>query len=53
MSSSSTNAERVPNLQYPEDLPITALRDELLAAIRAHQVVIVAGETGSGKTTLS
>src|SRR3954464_14973881 len=32
-------------------LPITAHREELLAAIRDHQVVIVAGETGSGKTT--
>jgi len=38
-------------LQYPADLPITARRDELLAAIRDHQVVIVAGETGSGKST--
>src|SRR5829696_7107714 len=33
------------------DLPIAARRDELLAAIRDHQVVIVAGETGSGKST--
>ena len=32
-------------------LPIDAHRDELLAAIRDHQVVIVAGETGSGKST--
>ena len=38
-------------LRYPETLPITARRDELLAAIRDHQVVIVAGETGSGKST--
>ena len=38
-------------LRYPEALPITARRDELLAAIRDHQVVIVAGETGSGKST--
>ncbi len=38
-------------LQYPEDLPITAWRDELLDTIRDHQVVIVAGETGSGKST--
>ena len=36
---------------YPEDLPITARRTELLATIRDHQVVIVAGETGSGKST--
>ena len=38
-------------ITYPEDLPITARRDELLAAIADHQVVIVAGETGSGKST--
>jgi ATP-dependent helicase HrpA len=40
----------VPQVSYP-DLPVTARRDDLLAAIRDHQVVIVAGETGSGKTT--
>ena len=39
------------HLRYPEALPITARRDELLATIRDHQVVIVAGETGSGKST--
>ena len=38
-------------LRYPEALPITARREELLATIRDHQVVIVAGETGSGKST--
>src|SRR5690606_31864361 len=38
-------------LTYPEALPITARRDELVAAIREHQVVVVAGETGSGKST--
>ena len=38
-------------LSYPESLPITERRGELLAAIRDHQVVIVAGETGSGKST--
>ncbi len=36
---------------YPDSLPITARRDEIVAAIREHQVVIVAGETGSGKST--
>lgn len=36
---------------YPEALPITEKRHELVAAIKAHQVVIIAGETGSGKTT--
>jgi ATP-dependent helicase HrpA len=38
-------------LTYPDTLPITERRDEILAAIRDHQVVIVAGETGSGKST--
>ncbi len=38
-------------LWYDPDLPITAYREEILAAMRDHQVVVVAGETGSGKTT--
>ena len=38
-------------IRYPDELPISARRDELLAAIRDNQVVIVAGETGSGKST--
>ncbi len=38
-------------LRYPEQLPVVARRDDILAAIRDHQVVVVAGETGSGKTT--
>ena len=38
-------------ITYPDALPITARRDELLAAIRDHQAVVVAGETGSGKST--
>ncbi|HEY1711969.1 MAG TPA: ATP-dependent RNA helicase HrpA [Solirubrobacteraceae bacterium] len=41
----------VPKLSYPPQLPVSARRDDLLAAIRDHQVVVVAGETGSGKTT--
>ena len=42
---------QVPRISYPPDLPITARKDEIVAAIRANQVVILAGETGSGKTT--
>ena len=38
-------------IEYPEELPITAWRADLLGAIRDHQVVVVAGETGSGKST--
>ena len=41
----------VPPITYPEQLPVSAHRDEIAEAIRDHQVVIVAGETGSGKTT--
>ncbi len=40
----------LPTITYP-DLPVSAKRDDLAAAIRDHQVVVVAGETGSGKTT--
>jgi ATP-dependent helicase HrpA len=38
-------------ITYPPELPVSQRRDDLAAAIRDHQVVIVAGETGSGKTT--
>jgi ATP-dependent RNA helicase HrpA len=41
----------VPAVAYPPELPVSQRRDEIAAAIRDHQVVIVAGETGSGKTT--
>ncbi|QYJ87655.1 ATP-dependent RNA helicase HrpA [Shewanella mesophila] len=40
-----------PEIRYPEELPISQKRDEIARAIAGHQVVIVAGETGSGKTT--
>ncbi|WP_019630486.1 ATP-dependent RNA helicase HrpA [Actinomadura atramentaria] len=41
----------VPAITYPAELPVSRKRDDIAAAIRDHQVVIVAGETGSGKTT--
>ncbi|WP_433469006.1 ATP-dependent RNA helicase HrpA [Spirillospora sp. CA-128828] len=41
----------VPTITYPAQLPVAQKKDDILAAIRDHQVVIVAGETGSGKTT--
>ncbi|MGW0042673.1 ATP-dependent RNA helicase HrpA [Rhodococcus sp. NPDC003348] len=47
----ATRRSRVPRTSYPEALPVSARRDDIAAAIEAHQVVIVAGETGSGKTT--
>ena len=40
-----------PALTYPEDLPITEKRTEIIGAIRRYQVIVVTGETGSGKTT--
>ncbi len=41
----------VPPITYPEHLPVSERRAEIAAAIGAHQVVVLAGETGSGKTT--
>ncbi|MFE7506131.1 ATP-dependent RNA helicase HrpA, partial [Promicromonospora sp. NPDC057488] len=44
-------AVEMPDITYPAQLPVSARREDIAAAIRDHQVVIVAGETGSGKTT--
>ncbi|MGB6007200.1 ATP-dependent RNA helicase HrpA [Castellaniella sp.] len=41
----------MPAIAYPEDLPVSACRQEIARAIAEHPVVIVCGETGSGKTT--
>jgi ATP-dependent helicase HrpA len=41
----------LPIIEFPEDLPVSARRVEIQAAIAQHQVVIISGETGSGKTT--
>ena len=46
-----TIQREIPPLNYAEDLPIAQRRDDILAALADNQVVIVAGETGSGKTT--
>lgn len=43
--------ENKPKLHYPENLPITARRKEIVQAIRNNQVIILSGQTGSGKTT--
>src|SRR5215213_3623566 len=40
-----------PRIAYPPELPVSQRRDDIAEAIRDHQVVIVAGATGSGKTT--
>lgn len=41
----------IPEVSYPEHLPVSERRDDIAAAIKNHQVVVIAGETGSGKTT--
>ncbi|WP_447874579.1 ATP-dependent RNA helicase HrpA [Serratia fonticola] len=46
-----SRAASCPKITYPESLPVSQKKQDILAAIRDHQVVIVAGETGSGKTT--
>ena len=51
MQSIANRKATCPKVSYPENLPVSQKKDELLAAIRDHQVVIIAGETGSGKTT--
>lgn len=43
--------ENLPKLEYPESLPVSQRREEIVKAIATNQVVIIAGETGSGKTT--
>src|ERR1043165_6294745 len=48
-----TRRSRVPAVTYPEQLPVSQKKSEIADAIRDHPVVIVAGETGSGKTTHS
>ena len=44
-------AEAKPAIRLDESLPITARGDEIVELIRKHQIVVIAGETGSGKTT--
>jgi ATP-dependent helicase HrpA len=46
-----TRAARLPRVDFPPELPITARRDQIRSAIERHQVVVVCGETGSGKST--
>ncbi len=41
----------LPEIRFPAELPVSRMRDEIAAAVAGNQVVIVAGETGSGKTT--
>ena len=43
--------DNLPRPDYDPDLPIAARADDIIEAIRKHQVVVIAGETGSGKST--
>jgi ATP-dependent helicase HrpA len=47
----SDRAQSLPALEYDDILPITARREDLIKAIQKHQVLVVAGDTGSGKST--
>ncbi|MEX5298793.1 ATP-dependent RNA helicase HrpA [Kocuria sp. CPCC 205292] len=47
----SASLSSPPAVVYPEHLPVSARREDIMDAISAHQVVVIAGETGSGKTT--
>lgn len=40
-----------PRITYPEALPITTKKDDIIESIKRHSVVVITGETGSGKTT--
>jgi len=51
MERRDVRASCVPAIEYQQDLPIMSHRDEIVTALRDHQVIVVAGETGSGKST--
>ena len=46
-----TRIEQKPKVSFDENLPVSLKKDEIISAIKSNQVVIIAGETGSGKTT--
>ena len=51
LASAKARNDRLPDVQFPEELPISQKKDVIADAIRQHQVTIICGETGSGKTT--
>ncbi len=51
IESAGARAARIPAVSFPDDLPVSALADDIEGLIAANQVVIISGETGSGKTT--
>jgi ATP-dependent helicase HrpA len=50
-SLSRRGANPIPAFDFPEELPVSARRDDIAQALKQHPVIIVCGETGSGKTT--
>ncbi|MBK4733186.1 ATP-dependent RNA helicase HrpA [Noviherbaspirillum pedocola] len=50
-TSASPVRNPLPAITFPEELPVSGRREEIMAALDKHQVIIVSGETGSGKTT--
>ena len=51
LPANSLQRNPLPPIVFPEELPVSGKRDDIAKAIQAHQVIIVCGETGSGKTT--
>ena len=51
VTSTAPTRHPLPPVSFPEELPVSGRREEIAAALSAHQVIIVSGETGSGKTT--
>jgi len=51
ISEKDLRLQELPQVSYPENLPITAKKDTIVDAIRKHQVVIISGDTGCGKST--
>jgi ATP-dependent helicase HrpA len=47
----ASRVSSIPNIEYPEHLPVSERRDDILAALRENQVLVLAGDTGSGKST--
>ncbi|BBP45752.1 ATP-dependent RNA helicase HrpA [Thiosulfatimonas sediminis] len=46
-----SRVQKIPQISFPENLPVSARKEELIELIKNNQVVVIAGETGSGKTT--
>ena len=51
IANAKTRRKSLPDISYPPELPVSEKADEIIRLIRQHQILIVAGETGSGKST--